>query len=350
MIRNWSDSQEYYRPLAFKTITNMSNIIKSNDWTLCVCFNEDGYVYCADKKHMSGYFFQDELEQLKKAIEKTLLMYKNDCITDEYIVLQDEEALKMEFERFNNLSRSHKVPKEDDLYLMHDVDANLLKIGRSVDAKKRLKQLQTANGHKLELLCVLKDQGDLEKEMQEKFVELNTNGEWYKYSDEIINEYIHLGGIILNKDSSTALFERCWIAYRRKGSKKKAFEYWCKLNDVERQNVLSHIKPYVSSRELQFQKDFERYLRDKIFTTVVFANNRVIYDPTKNNDATYMPICDGALSWSDYLNCYVYVGMFYGHVSDGYTDDNRPNGARIVLGNGGGYIIWDSETKKWDKI
>lgn len=64
----------------------------------------------------------------------------------------------------------------------------------------------------------------------------------------------------------------------------------------------------------------------------------------------YTPICDGALSWSDYLNCYVYVGMFYGHVSDGYTDENRPNGARIMLGNGGGFITWDSETKKWNKI
>ena len=67
-------------------------------------------------------------------------------------------------------------------------------------------------------------------------------------------------------------------------------------------------------------------------------------------DAPYTPICDGALSWSDYLNCYVYVGMFYGHVSDGYTDENRPNGARIMLGNGGGFITWDSETKKWNKV
>lgn len=67
-------------------------------------------------------------------------------------------------------------------------------------------------------------------------------------------------------------------------------------------------------------------------------------------DAPYTPICDGALSWSDDLNCYVYVGMYYGHVSDGYTDENRPNGAKVFLGNGGGYIVWNSETKTWDKI
>ena len=56
-------------------------------------------------------------------------------------------------------------------------------------------------------------------------------------------------------------------------------------------------------------------------------------------DAPYTPECGGALSWNDYYNTYIYVGMFYGHVSDGYTDDNRPNGAKIMLGNGGGFIV-----------
>lgn len=155
--------------------------------------------------------------------------------------------------------------------------------------------------------------------------------------------------------SSDDLFETCWVAYRRKGSKKKSLEYWKKLTDVEKQNVMPHIKAYVSTRELQFQKDFERYLRDKIFTTVVFANNMVIYDPTKlgkkdkANDV-YMPLTDGALSWNNYYNCFMYVGYWDGvHIADGYTDDDRPNGATITLNNGRGTITWDSETKKWNK-
>lgn len=72
-----------------------------------------------------------------------------------------------------------------------------------------------------------------------------------------------------------------------------------------------------------------------------------IGEEIKNNE--YTPICEGALNWNDYYNTYIYVGMFYGHVSDGYTDDNRPNGAKIMLGNGGGFIVWNSETKTWDK-
>ena len=149
------------------------------------------------------------------------------------------------------------------------------------------------------------------------------------------------------------LFEECWVAYRRKGSKKKSLDYWKKLTDKEKSMVLAHVKAYVSSRELQYQKDFERYLRDKIFLTVVFQGNQVLYDPTKKADGNkeaYMPICGGALSWNDYYKCFVYVGDFNGNIADGYDDNSRPHGATITLNNGRGTITWNGDTKQWDKI
>lgn len=157
------------------------------------------------------------------------------------------------------------------------------------------------------------------------------------------------------KEINKELFEQCWIAYKRKGSKKKSLEYWKKLTDVEKQNVMPHIKAYVSTRELQYQKDFERYLRDKTFTTIVFSKNKVIYDPTRLDkkdkaNEVYMPLTDGALSWNEYYNCFMYVGYWDGvHIADGYTDDDRPNGATITLNNGRGVISWDAETKEWRK-
>ena len=157
-------------------------------------------------------------------------------------------------------------------------------------------------------------------------------------------------------DTKKELFEECWIAYRRKGSKKKASEYWNKLSDTEKENVLVHIKAYTATRELQYQKDFERYLRDKIFMTIVFNGNKVVYDPTKIGkgetvNEVYMPTCDGSLSWNDYYKCFMYVGFWDGrHIADGYNDDNRPNGATITLNNGRGTITWNSETKKWNKV
>jgi hypothetical protein len=158
------------------------------------------------------------------------------------------------------------------------------------------------------------------------------------------------------KEINKELFEQCWIAYKRKGSKKKSLEYWKKLTDVEKQNVMPHIKAYVSTRELQFQKDFERYLRDKIFMTVVFGNNKVVYDPSKLGRGevqsnVYMPTCDGALSWNDYYSSFIFVGYWDGvHIPDGYTDETRPNGATIMLNNGRGNITWNKNTKQWEKV
>ena len=106
--------------------------------------------------------------------------------------------------------------------------------------------------------------------------------------------------------SSDELFEACWLAYRRKGKKGKAKTYWNKLTQSEKENVLSHIKPYVSSRELQYQQDFERYLRDKTFLSVVISKNNIVYDPTKlgkGESATnvYLPCGNFAITWDDNL-------------------------------------------------
>lgn len=156
-------------------------------------------------------------------------------------------------------------------------------------------------------------------------------------------------------DKNTDLFDECWKAYRRKGNKKKAKEYWNKLKDTDMERVLPHIKAYVASRELCYQKDFERYLRDKVFNTVVFNGNSVLYDPTKigNSESiigVYMPICDGALSWNEYYKCFMYVGFWDGkHIPDGYDDDNRPNGASVTLNNGRGELVWSATTKTWIK-
>ena len=155
---------------------------------------------------------------------------------------------------------------------------------------------------------------------------------------------------VLKKD----LFEECWVAYRRKGIKKRAEEQWNKLKESEMDMVMPHIKAYVSSREIQYQKDFERYLRDRVFMEVVYNGNNLVYDPTKSagSDATnqaYSPLCGGMLNWNEYYKCYMYTGIWYGGIVDGYTDDNRPDGAEITLNNGRGRIQWDAKSKEWRK-
>lgn len=156
-------------------------------------------------------------------------------------------------------------------------------------------------------------------------------------------------------DTQKELFEECWVAYGRKGIKKKSYEYWCKLKENEKTLVMPHIKAYVASREPMYQKDFERYLRDKVFNTVVYNGNNIVYDPTKSSSASvqsevYMPTCGGALSWNDYYGCYMYTGYWSGRISDGYTDYNRPDGASVTLSNGRGDAVWNKESKTWNLV
>lgn len=160
-----------------------------------------------------------------------------------------------------------------------------------------------------------------------------------------------------DKKEKDELFEKCWVAYRRKGSKKKANDYWQKLTTNEQQNVLAHITAYVSSRDVQYQKDFERYLRDKTFLEVVYSKNQIVYDPSKlgldgNVNTVYTPSGNYSIAWDEKSKAYMYIGLYFDGmvIPDGYTNDNRPDGATITLNNGRGTVTWDGKTKTWIKI
>lgn len=142
-----------------------------------------------------------------------------------------------------------------------------------------------------------------------------------------------------------ALFEECWKAYNRKGKKNKAKPYWDKLPQEVRERILPHIKAYVSVREKSYQQDFERYLKDKTYDTVVYDRNTLIYDPERlTNKDEYRPIESLYLSWDEKSQCYVTCSNIE-MLCDGYTDENRPNGAKVKKN---GYIfVWDSDLKKW---
>lgn len=175
-----------------------------------------------------------------------------------------------------------------------------------------------------------------------------------QYVISIINSLSGLRDKFIDKQEEKAitikkdeLFEECWEAYRRKGSKANAKPYWKKLTEEEKNRVLPHIKAYVSVRDIAFQKDFERYLKDKIFETVVVKGKDIMYDPTCSTEAEYHPYGNYSILYDDNSKQYIYIGYYDGRMSDGYTDDNRPDGATIILNSGRGTIVWSKAEQKW---
>ena len=143
------------------------------------------------------------------------------------------------------------------------------------------------------------------------------------------------------------LFEKCWIVYRRKGSKAKAKTYWKKLTEEEKNRALPHIKAYVSARDISYQKDFERYLRDKIFETVVVNGKDIVYDPSQMAESEYHPYGNLSLMFNEIHQCYIYTGYSFSEIIDGYTDEDRPDGAYILLNSSRGSLTWSKAERKW---
>lgn len=144
------------------------------------------------------------------------------------------------------------------------------------------------------------------------------------------------------------LFEDCWEAYKNKGNKAKAKVEFSKLSESETKQILPHLKVYVANRDRCYLKDFERYLRDKVFTTVIVKGNDTIYNPEQfANIEEYRPTTDGIFQyWNPDRKCLMFNG-YIDQLNDGYTKDNRPDGAKVVWSM---YEwIWSSRTKEWIK-
>ncbi len=66
-------------------------------------------------------------------------------------------------------------------------------------------------------------------------------------------------------------------------------------------------------------------------------------------DAPYSPECGGSLWWNDYYKCFMFTGYWDGHIPDGYSDEERPDGAQVTLNNGRGVVTWCKQERKWIK-
>jgi hypothetical protein len=151
------------------------------------------YVLSGDSKHLGGWWYESELLHIIKCAENTIKLYKKENITDEYIKELDAQASKGVYDDFFRTKNNKEKTKENDyLYLILDMNDNVLKIGRSKNPKARIKTLQIATSHNLRLLFAIKGKGEIEKNAHEIFKNLRITSEWFTYDNSIIDFFENL--------------------------------------------------------------------------------------------------------------------------------------------------------------
>ena len=71
--------------------------------------------------------------------------------------------------------------KRDYLYFIQSDLTGMIKVGRSKDPQKRLKQLQTGNPNRLKLIASFREKGSEEKYLHEVLNNYKQKGEWFSY-------------------------------------------------------------------------------------------------------------------------------------------------------------------------
>jgi hypothetical protein len=70
---------------------------------------------------------------------------------------------------------------KDHLYFIQSDVTGAIKIGRSNDPDRRIKDLQTGNPYKIKLIQVLENKGHLEKALHKELKKFKIQLEWFDY-------------------------------------------------------------------------------------------------------------------------------------------------------------------------
>jgi hypothetical protein len=140
---------------------------------------------------INGILITDShLHILEMAIDNTRKYKERNLIKDSDIFDAIIESRNKELNSIAN--ELAKEEKKDHLYLFLNTENGSLKIGRSANVKARLKQLNTSSPDKISCIFEIREMGMLERGLHEMFEPFRLNGEWFEYSEEIINYFKEL--------------------------------------------------------------------------------------------------------------------------------------------------------------
>lgn len=95
---------------------------------------------------------------------------------------------------FNNQMKPCKASKPAKgafVYLIHDEDKNLLKIGFTENPTRRFKEIKNANNNKTKIIGYIIGTKTNEANLHRKWKRLHAKLEWFNYDEEIIDYFLN---------------------------------------------------------------------------------------------------------------------------------------------------------------
>ena len=157
--------------------------------------------------------------------------------------------------------------------------------------------------------------------------------------------------IKVNKNRNSDEFEKVWALYDRKGSKKDAEREWMQLTNEEVSKCITFIKALINCTEREYRKDFENLLSKKQWESKLVKRGITYYDPEQTQES--IDLNEAIRGETMYPK--TKDGIYISHsenpmldiVFDGYKNDNRPDGCKIMYC--GIIFEWNKEEKKFKK-
>lgn len=244
--------------------------------------------------------------------------------------------------------------------LMFSYDKLATELGVSLQTlRTTLKDLQNTNEINIQstrkasllTICEYESWQDCENEanIQPTYNQHTTNTQLTLSKEIKEKEEIKEKDTIVSKKKSSDYpeeYEQDYKLYERKGSKKNGYKRWMMLTEEDKEKMRRHIPHYLQSNERQFLKDFEGYINQRLFESPVYRGSVLLFDPqTLENQFAGIYDVSERFSYVEQFNAYRVFWPPQMGIKDGYSDDNRPDKARVVYQST--VYTWSAETKKW---
>lgn len=136
----------------------------------------------SEKKHFKRYLLRAfRYRNIRHLNNKNIAANKVVVLIDEFKILFKKDPLTSFYERY----KSKVSQKQGYVYVIGNLNANICKIGFSINPKERIKGIQTGCPHFLQILLLFEADKYTETRLHHKYKKYKRTGEWFNIAGEL---------------------------------------------------------------------------------------------------------------------------------------------------------------------